>query len=158
MPTITPTYTLTPPSNTNTFSSKTENVAIERAEYELERTAYMNKIHAALATLKREERTILIERYLKEDVRYDIDIWTDLHIGKTKFYKLKWQAMLRMAFALKVEVYFNESRGVAVWVELNPSVIKNSYKISSSILKKQMNAITFYFWWGFIPAYASRTF
>jgi len=114
MPTITATYTLTPSSNTNLFNSKTENVAIERIEYERERSNYMGKIISALETLKPEERTIMIERYLKEDVSYDIDIWTDLNIGKTKYYKLKWQAMLRMAFALKVEVYFSESRGVAV--------------------------------------------
>jgi len=114
MPTITASYTLAPPSNTNVVSSKTENAAIERVEFELERTNYMKSIMDALSTLKPEERTIMIERYLKEEVSYDIDIWTELNIGKTKYYKLKYQAMLRMAFALKVEVYFNESRGVAV--------------------------------------------
>lgn len=114
MPTITPTYSLIPPSNTYSFNSKTENIAIERVEFERERSNYMKKIIDALDTLKHEERTIIVERYLKEEVSYDIDIWTDLNIGKTKYYKLKWQAMLRMAFALKVEVYFNESRGVAV--------------------------------------------
>lgn len=114
MPTITPTYTLTPPSKTYTINSQTENIAIERAEFEKERSKYMKKIMDAVETLKPDERTIIVARYLKEEMSYDIDIWTDLNIGKTKYYKLKWQAMLRMAFALKVEVYFNESRGVAV--------------------------------------------
>lgn len=114
MPTVTPAYTLIPPSNTNSFNSKTENIAIERAEFERERSYYMKRIIEALETLKPEERTIIVERYLKDEVSYDVDIWTELNIGKTKYYKLKWQAMLRMAFALKVEVYFNESRGVAV--------------------------------------------
>lgn len=114
MPTVTPAYTLIPPSNTNSFNSKTENIAIERAEFERERSYYMKRIIEALETLKTEERIIIVERYLKDEVSYDVDIWIELNIGKTKYYKLKWQAMLRMAFALKVEVYFNESRGVAV--------------------------------------------
>ncbi|MEK4228953.1 ArpU family phage packaging/lysis transcriptional regulator [Solibacillus sp. FSL H8-0538] len=116
MPTITPSYSIIPPSNTNTFNSKTENVAIERAEYELARTKFMNKIIDALQTLKEEERLIIVDRFLAEDIKFDIDIWTDLAVGKNKYYKLKWQAMLRMAFALKIEVYFQDkdNRGVAV--------------------------------------------
>lgn len=114
MPTITPSYTIIPPSVTNKVGSQTESIAIERAEFEIERSKYMNTIIKALDALKPEERTIIVERFLKEEVSYDVDIWTYLNIGKNRYYKLKWQAMLRMAFALKIEVYFNEKCGVAV--------------------------------------------
>ncbi|MBM7607559.1 ArpU family phage transcriptional regulator [Lysinibacillus composti] len=115
MPTITPTYSIIPPSNTYSFKSQTENIAIERVEFETERLHYMNKIFKALETLKTEEKKIIVERFLKEEVSYDIEIWTELNIAKNKYYKLKWEAMLRMAFALKVEVYFNDNEsGVAV--------------------------------------------
>ncbi|MFY0521181.1 ArpU family phage packaging/lysis transcriptional regulator [Lysinibacillus sp. UGB7] len=105
MPTITPAYSLISPSNTNEFNSKTENVALERVQYETARNAYMEKIHHAVATLKSDERQIIIQRYLLEDMYYDVDIWIELGFGKTNYYKKKWQAMLRLAFALKIEVY-----------------------------------------------------
>ncbi|QGG51592.1 ArpU family phage packaging/lysis transcriptional regulator [Lysinibacillus pakistanensis] len=105
MPTITPAYSLVCPSNTNSFSSKTENLAIERVQYEEARTAYMNKIHSAVATLKPVERQIIIQRFLAEDPYYDVDIFIDLGLSKNTYYKKKWQAMLRLAFALKIEVY-----------------------------------------------------
>lgn len=108
-PKVTPSYSIIPASNTNSFSSKTENIAIERVMYEQERNNFMNQIHAAVETLKAEEKKILIECYLIEDTLPDVEIWTDLHMGKTKFYKCKQKALLRLAFALKAEVY--EGRG-----------------------------------------------
>lgn len=105
MPKITASYSLVPPSNTNEFNSQTEDVAIERVAYELARNSFMNKIHEALEMLKVEEKKIIVESYLLEETIPDVEIWTDLNIGKTKFYKNKWQALLRLAFVLKVEVY-----------------------------------------------------
>ncbi len=104
-PKITANYSIVPPSNTNEFHSKTENVAIERVMYELERNEFMKMIHEAVDTLKDEEKKIIIESYLLEETIPDIDIWTDLHMGKTKFYTCKGKAILRLAFALKIEVY-----------------------------------------------------
>lgn len=51
LPNITPAYSLVP-SSSNQFNSKTENVAIERIEFELERDRYFNWIHRAVASLK----------------------------------------------------------------------------------------------------------
>ena len=104
-PKITATYSIVPPSNTNEFHSKTESIAIERVMYEKERNEYMKMIHEAVETLKEEEQKIIIECYLLEETLPDVDIWTDLHMGKTKFYKTKQKALLRLAFALKIEVY-----------------------------------------------------
>lgn len=104
-PKVTPSYSIIPPSNTNSFNSKTENIAIERVMYEQERNNFMDQIHSAVETLKEDEKKILIECYLLEDTLPDVEIWTDLHMGKTKFYKSKQKALLRLAFALKAEVY-----------------------------------------------------
>lgn len=112
LPKITASYSDMPSSPNNSFHSSTESIAIERALFEKERNDYMQKINRALRTLKPDEQKIVSDRYLIPEFRYDIDIWLDLNIGKTKYYKLKWQAMLRMAFALKIEVYQNE-KGVA---------------------------------------------
>jgi ArpU family phage transcriptional regulator len=104
-PKITASYSLIPPSNTNEYHSKTEDAAIERAEFEMQRSNYLNKIHAAVETLKADEKYIIVKRYMQQETGYDPDIWIDLGIGKTMYYSLKGKAMLRLAFALKIEVY-----------------------------------------------------
>ncbi|MER2172244.1 MAG: ArpU family phage packaging/lysis transcriptional regulator [Psychrobacillus psychrodurans] len=113
-PKITSTYSIIPPSNTNLFVSKTENIAIERVMYEQERDKFMKWIHAAVDTLKPEEKKIIIECYLLEDTLPDIEIWTGLHMGRTKFYQTKCKALLRLAFALKKEVYVKLAKEVGV--------------------------------------------
>ncbi|MGG3924919.1 ArpU family phage packaging/lysis transcriptional regulator [Metabacillus fastidiosus] len=106
MPKITASYSIVPPSNTNAFHSSTEDAAIERIEYEKLRDDYLKEIHDAVNTLKDQERHIIIERYLKQDeLGYDREIWMNMGVGKTKYYEIKGEAMLRLAFALKVEVY-----------------------------------------------------
>ncbi|MED4530928.1 ArpU family phage packaging/lysis transcriptional regulator [Metabacillus fastidiosus] len=106
MPKITASYSIVPPSNTNAFHSSTEDAAIERIEYEKLRDDYLKEIHDVINTLKDQERHIIIERYLRQDeLGYDREIWMNMGVGKTKYYEIKGEAMLRLAFALKVEVY-----------------------------------------------------
>lgn len=104
-PSITPAFSIIPPSNTNKFNSTTENAALERVEFEIERNKYMTKLHNAVNSLKEEERFIIIKRFMQPDLGYDPDIWMDLGVGKTKYYQIKGEAMLRLAFSLKIEVY-----------------------------------------------------
>lgn len=109
---ITASYSLAP-SNSDQFNSKTESAAIKRVEFELAREKYFNWMHKGLMSLKEDERQIIVRRYLQLETEYDIDIWMDLSIGKTKYYKKKWQAMLRLAFALKIEVYQQDRNEVS---------------------------------------------
>lgn len=105
MPAVTPTYSLVPPSQTNAFHSSTEDIALERVEYEKIRDEFLQRINTAVNTLKDQERQIIIERYLKHEIGYDREIWMNIGLGKTKYYEIKGAAMLRLAFALKIEVY-----------------------------------------------------
>jgi len=105
MPKITPSYSITPPTNTNAFHSSTEEAALERIEFENMRNEYLNKIHEAVNNLKEKERAIIIMKYLQHDVGYDPDIWAEIGVGSTRYYEIKGEAMLRLAFILKVEVY-----------------------------------------------------
>lgn len=107
LPTITASYSLVT-ATSNQFSSKTENAAIERAELEIEREKYFTWIHGAVASLKPDEKEIIIRRYLNPEIDTDREIWMDLCIGSTKYYKKKWEAILRLAFNLKIEVYQNK--------------------------------------------------
>ena len=42
LPKVTASYSIVPPSVTNEFNSSTENIAIERAQYEMARLKFMN--------------------------------------------------------------------------------------------------------------------
>jgi len=106
MPKITASYSVIPPTTTNAFHSTTENAAIERIEYERERNVFLNKMHKAVNSLKDDERHIIIKKYmLHNELGYDREIMMDIGVGKTKYYQIKGEAMLRLAFALKIEVY-----------------------------------------------------
>lgn len=105
LPKVTPSYSIVPPSVTNEFNSSTENIAIERIEYEQERQEFMDWIYDAVNRLRDDEREVIVKFYMEDEVGYDPDIWMDLGIGKTKYYKLKGRAILRLAFNLKKEVY-----------------------------------------------------
>lgn len=106
MPKVTASYTLVPPTSSNAFHSSTETAAIERIEYERERDTYLNWIHEAVNSLKDEERQIIIKKFMENgEIGYDREIMLDLGVGKTKYSQIKGAGMLRLAFALKVEVY-----------------------------------------------------
>lgn len=106
MPKVTASYSITPPSNTNAFNSSTENAALERIEYEREREMYLYIIHEAVNSLKELERHIIIKKYMQDgEIGYDREIMMDLGLGKTRYSEIKGEAILRLAFALKIEVY-----------------------------------------------------
>lgn len=106
MPKVTPSYSLIPSSNTNAFYSSTEDAVLERIEFEQNRADCLTKIHDAVNSLKDIEKMIMVKKYLLHDQHgYDLFIWTELGLGKTKYYAIKGEAMLRLAFALKIEVY-----------------------------------------------------
>ncbi|EJQ03660.1 ArpU family phage transcriptional regulator [Bacillus cereus AND1407] len=114
LPKVTPSYSIIPPSFTNAFHSSTEEIAIERIEYEQERNEFMSWIYDGVNRLKDDERRIILERFMGDLPGYDPDIWLDLGVGKTKYYKLKGQALLRLAFILKIEVYKKNHRQAEV--------------------------------------------
>ena len=106
MPKITASYSVIPPTTTNAFHSTTENAAIERIEYERERNVFLNRMHKAVNSLKDDERQIIVKKYMQHnELGYDREIMMDIGVGKTKYYQIKGEAMLRLAFALKIEVY-----------------------------------------------------
>ena len=67
LPKVTASYSIVPPSVTNEFNSSTENIAIERAQYEMARLKFMNWIHRAVNRLPKRE--IIIYMYYMEEER-----------------------------------------------------------------------------------------
>ncbi|EJR67746.1 ArpU family phage packaging/lysis transcriptional regulator [Bacillus cereus] len=110
MPKVTTMFLEVPPTFTNQFHSSTEDIAIERIELEQQRKEYMDWVHQAVNTLKPDERYIIFKSYMEEEIESDLNIWLELGVGKTKYYKLKGSALLRLAFNLKVEVYKKKAK------------------------------------------------
>ncbi|PFD32608.1 MULTISPECIES: ArpU family phage packaging/lysis transcriptional regulator [Bacillus cereus group] len=105
LPKVTASYSIVPPSVTNEFNSSTENIAIERVQYEMARDKFMNWVHRAVNRLPKRERQIIYMYYLEEEKGYDPDIMDEVKLGRTTYYKVKGKALLRLAFSLRKEVF-----------------------------------------------------
>ena len=104
LPTITADYSMMPRSFTGTTNSSTEDAAIANIEYDQERLKYMDWVHQALNRLPARERYIIIKLYVEEGL-YDYEIYSEMHMSERQFYRMKNKVIIRMAMALKVEVY-----------------------------------------------------
>ncbi|OTW89479.1 ArpU family transcriptional regulator [Bacillus thuringiensis serovar sumiyoshiensis] len=105
LPKVTASYSIVPPSVTNEFNSSTENIAIERLQYEMARNKFMNWVHRAVNRLPKRERQIIHMYYMEEEKGYNPDIMDEVRLGRTTYYKVKGKALLRLAFSLRKEVY-----------------------------------------------------
>ncbi|EMJ6444366.1 ArpU family phage packaging/lysis transcriptional regulator [Bacillus cereus group sp. BfR-BA-01382] len=105
LPKVTASYSIVPPSVTNEFNSSTENIAIERLQYEMARDKFMNWVHRAVNRLPKRERQIIHMYYMEEEKGYDPDIMDEVRLGRTTYYKVKGKALLRLAFGLRKEVF-----------------------------------------------------
>jgi ArpU family phage transcriptional regulator len=113
LPKVTQQYSFVTPSNTNKFHSSTEESAISNADYERERSEYIKRVAMAVNRLGYWERAILIRRYMTEDDVYDYEVYNDLGMSERKYYRIKSRAFYKLAFALKIEVYKEESEVIS---------------------------------------------
>jgi ArpU family phage transcriptional regulator len=110
LPRVTQTYSLVPPSNTNAFHSSTESAAIKKADFERERDEYMERIRRAVNRLNKTERELIIKRYMSIDEPYDYEVYNEMGISESKFYRIREKAFYKLAFALRIEVYKEEEK------------------------------------------------
>ncbi|AXY05506.1 ArpU family transcriptional regulator [Bacillus thuringiensis LM1212] len=116
LPKVTASYSIVPPSVTNEFNSSTENIAIERLQYEMARDKFMNWVHRAVNRLPKRERQIIHMYYMEEEKGYDPDIMDAVRLGRTTYYKVKGKALLRLAFSLRKEVFKQKAQNEEVEV------------------------------------------
>ncbi len=109
LPRVTQTYSLVPPTQTNAFHSSTEDVAIRKADFERERDEYMERIRRAVNKLNKMERELIIKRYMALEESYDYEIYNEMGISESKFYRIREKAFYKLAFALRIEVYKEEA-------------------------------------------------
>ncbi|UBH14864.1 ArpU family phage packaging/lysis transcriptional regulator [Macrococcus armenti] len=106
-PSVTQSFSLEPPTTVMDLNKIESSVAknIEREQMMIERQQLMDKLHNAIDNLKPAEKYIIVNKYLQEERGIDIDIYTELGIGKTKYYEIKNDAIIRLAFYLGMEEY-----------------------------------------------------
>ncbi|MED0686574.1 ArpU family phage packaging/lysis transcriptional regulator [Anoxybacillus ayderensis] len=109
LPHVTQTYSLVPPSNTNAFYSPTESVATRKVDFERERNEYMNRIMRAVNRLTKLQRELIIRRYMSVEEPRDYDVYNEMCISESKYYRERERAFYKLAFALRIEVYKEET-------------------------------------------------
>ena len=105
LPKITQTYSLVPPSQTNAFHSSTESAAIKKVDFERERDEYIEKICRAVNRLTKLQRELIVKRYMSIEEPRDYDVYNEMCISESKYYRERERAFYKLAFALGVEVY-----------------------------------------------------
>lgn len=108
LPTITPKYTLEMPSFGGGVSSKTENAAIKNIEHFQQAQIFFEKFNHGFYKLTRRERQIIIKAFLEEVPMFNYQIANELKVSERTFYRMKAQALYKLALALRVEVYQEE--------------------------------------------------
>lgn len=102
MPAITTRYTLEMPNFSNIKSSSVENAAIDIADSEIEREKFFNWIASGLRKLTKMERKLIALKYLQMEPVYNYDIYTELNISESSFYRIRNQALYKLALSLRI--------------------------------------------------------
>ncbi|MGD6845203.1 ArpU family phage packaging/lysis transcriptional regulator [Bacillus infantis] len=99
LPRVTASYSLVPGGQSDPSSSSwAERAAIEKVDYERERMEYIQTIQDAVNRLNSKERQIIIKRYMVDDEAvYDYEIFNDMGISESFYYKIKRQAYDKLA-------------------------------------------------------------
>ncbi|WP_175074647.1 ArpU family phage packaging/lysis transcriptional regulator [Terribacillus sp. AE2B 122] len=112
LPKVTAGYSLVPPSNTNAFHSSTEDAAIKIVDYQRNRTEFILRMQKSVNRLSFQERSIIVRRYMLQEEYYDYEVYNELGMSERKYYRIKARAFLRLAFALREEVYVQDGQAV----------------------------------------------
>ncbi|MCY8310623.1 ArpU family transcriptional regulator [Bacillus vallismortis] len=105
LPKVTPTYSIVPPSITNEFHSSTEDAALKRLDWEIQRDKFLKKIQRAVNRLSQRERQIIVMLYMQPEEMYDYEVYAEMGMSQRSYYRVKAKALYRLAFALREEVY-----------------------------------------------------
>ena len=105
LPKVTPTYSIVPPSITNEFHSSTEEAALKRLDWEIQRDKFLKRIQRAVNRLSQRERQIIVMLYMQPEEMYDYEVYAEMDLSQRSYYRVKAKALYRLAFALREEVY-----------------------------------------------------
>lgn len=105
LPKVTPTYSIVPPSITNEFHSSTEEAALKRLDWEIQRDKFLKRIQRAVNRPSQRERQAIVMLYMKQEEMYNYEVYAEMGLSQRSYYRVKVKALYRLAFALREEVY-----------------------------------------------------
>jgi ArpU family phage transcriptional regulator len=77
----------------------------QKADFERERDEYMERICRAVNRLNKMERKLIIKRYMCFEEPRDYDVYNEMGISESTFYRVREKAFYKLVFALRIEVY-----------------------------------------------------
>ncbi|MGM7683528.1 ArpU family phage packaging/lysis transcriptional regulator [Cytobacillus sp. Hm23] len=105
LPKVTASYSLVPPSQTNEFHSSTEDAAISKVDFEIEKDEHITKVQRAVNRLSYQERAVIIKSCMTEEDVCDYVVFNEIGLSERTFYRIKKRAYYKLALALRIEVY-----------------------------------------------------
>lgn len=108
MPSITAQYTLEMPNYSNVKQSGVENSAVRMAEYDREYVKFITQFNRGLRKLSKTERQIISSAFLDVEPLYNYEVYTEMRMSESKYYRLRRSALYKLAIGLGVEVYETE--------------------------------------------------
>lgn len=108
MPKLTANYTLEMPNNSIFKTSTTENAAIKMASMKEDYMKFMNWFNRGFNRLNKIERQIIRLSNLLESPMRNYEIYRQLNISERTFYRIKSNALYKLAFFLGIIVYEEE--------------------------------------------------
>lgn len=105
MPSLTAHYTLEMPNYSNVKTSAVEDAAIENVDSDIQREKFFNWISMGMKRLTKMERKLIAFKYLQMEPMYNYDICAELNISESSFYRVRNQALYKLALSLRIEKY-----------------------------------------------------
>lgn len=90
---------------TNVVGKPAEEIAIQNVDAEERMLQQYEQVERAVGRLGRMERRVIELRYLEDDEIFDYNVVAELHLSERKYYRIKSNAIYKLAFALRLEVY-----------------------------------------------------
>ncbi|WP_156290771.1 ArpU family phage packaging/lysis transcriptional regulator [Oceanobacillus salinisoli] len=137
-PKITSSLKLVPSKPNNQFHSSTEETAIKKLDQEKKRRDFINKIQKSVNRLAYQERSIIINRYLKEDDIYDYEVYNELGFSERKYYRIKSRAFYKLAFILRIEIYQKQCPDCGENLYINDDGEYDCWKCDKTIPKEKV--------------------
>lgn len=89
-------------------NSKVENTAIRNVDHYRQAEKFFTRFNHGFYKLSKKERQLIIMAFLDEVPMFNYEISNELCISERIFYRMKAQALYKLALALRVEVYEEE--------------------------------------------------
>lgn len=112
MPKLTTRFTLEMPNFSEYKESKTEIAVIKKITFEENYEKFMKWFNRGFNRLNKIERQIITKTNLVEEPKHNYEIYRELHLTERTFYRIKSNALYKLALFLGIIVYEEKKKAV----------------------------------------------